>query len=57
MLSIYQFEVIKEIAQKQMNQEYRDYFDKPAPVLSSGIIRVILEAALESGLVELEEKE
>ena len=46
---------ITTLAQKNLDEEFRKFFDKPAPEISTGLVRIVLEAAIEAGLVEVPE--
>lgn len=53
MLTFNDYWSIQKISQEQLEKEFRLYFDEPAPVLSTAIVRIVLESAIEAGLVEV----
>ena len=55
MLTLNDYQRIQKAAQEQLDKEYRDYFNKPAPILSSALVRIILDVTIEAGLVEVDD--
>lgn len=44
-MKVVDYEEICEMAQEKLDDKFREYFNKPAPRLSPGLIKIVLEAA------------